>query len=73
MKKKLFLKISQYSRENTCVGVFFDKTADCNFNKKRLQHRCFPVTIAIFEEHLFRKHLRTTASVENLAEFLALS
>ena len=33
------LKISQYSQENTCVGVFI---------KKRLQHRCFPVNIAKF-------------------------
>ena len=35
--KKLLLKISQYSRENTCVGVL------CT--KRRFQHRCFPVNI----------------------------
>ena len=38
-KKKLFLQISQYPQENTYVG---DLQA-CNFIKKRLQHRCFPV------------------------------
>ena len=38
--KKLFLKISQYSQENTRVS--------CNFIIKRLQHRCFPVNIAKF-------------------------
>ena len=36
--KQLFLKISQYSQENTT----------CNFIKKRLQYRCFPVNIAKF-------------------------
>ena len=45
--KKSFLKISQYSQENNCVGVFFNKVASL-----RLQHRCFPVNIA--------KFLRTT-------------
>ena len=40
--KKLFLKISQYSQENTCFG------ADLQLIKKRLQHRCFSVNSAIF-------------------------
>ena len=39
--KKVFLKISQVSQENTCVGVSFNKF--CNLIKKRLQHRCFTV------------------------------
>ena len=38
--KKVVLKILQYSQENTRQG--------CNFIKKRLQHRCFPVNIAKF-------------------------
>ena len=33
----VFLKNSQYSQENTCVG-----------GEKRLQHRCFAVNIAKF-------------------------
>ena len=53
LKKKLFFKISQYSQENNCVGVWgskslFNKVAGlqaCNFIEKRLQHRCFPVHI----------------------------
>ena len=42
--KKLFLKILQYSEENTFVGVLFKKNAglqSCNFIKKKPQHRCF--------------------------------
>ena len=31
----------------------------CNFTKKRLQHRCFPVNIANFKNTYFEKHLRT--------------
>ena len=36
--KKLFLKISQNSLENTCARV--------SFLNKRLWHRCFPVSFA---------------------------
>ena len=39
LQKKLLLKISQDSEENTFVGVFINE---------RLQHRCFPVNIANF-------------------------
>ena len=42
----MFLKSLKISRERTCVGVFFNKVAgsqNCNFTKKRLQHRYFPV------------------------------
>ena len=47
---KLFLKILQYSQENTCV-------------EKRLQHRCFPVHISKFLRTLIlKKHMRTAAS-----------
>ena len=35
--QKTVIKFSQYSQENTCVG-----------EKKRLQHRSFPVNIAKF-------------------------
>ena len=34
---------------NTCVGV-----SSCNFSKKRLQHKCFPVNIAKkFKSNIF--------------------
>ena len=48
----MFLKISQNSQENTCVGIsFFDKFADlrpATLLKERLQHRCFPVNFVKF-------------------------
>ena len=44
--KKLFLKISQYSQENTCVESLFNKVA--GLKALRLQHRCFPENIAKF-------------------------
>ena len=42
-------KISQISQESTFVEVSLNKDAGlraCNFIKKRLQHRCFPVKFA---------------------------
>ena len=47
----MFLKISQNSQENTCVGVSFDKVADlrpATLLKKKLQHSCFPVNFVKF-------------------------
>ena len=47
--KYVFLKTLQYSQENTCVVVSFNKVAGlkaCSFIKKRLQRSCFPVNIA---------------------------
>ena len=47
------LKISQNSQENTCVEASFLTTCrpeSCNFIKKRLHHRHFPVNFA----NLFR-------------------
>ena len=49
--KKLTLKISENSQENTRSIVF------CNFTKKRLWHRCFPVN--------FPKFLRTPFLTEH--------
>ena len=46
--KKVFLKIFQNSQENTCARVPL-----CNFIKKRLRHRCFPVDFAKFTEDLW--------------------
>ena len=52
IKSCSYLKISQYSQENACVGsLFFDKNAglqSSNFIKKRLQYRIFSVNIAKF-------------------------
>ena len=50
--KYVFLKISEYSQENTCIiESLFNKAAGmkaCYVNKKRLEHRCFPVNIPKF-------------------------
>ena len=59
----MFLKVSQYSQKNTCVGVSFNKAADLktyNFIKKRLRNRCFPVNIV--------KLLRTAFFIEHLSD-----
>ena len=58
--EKLFLKLPQYSRENTCVGFFFKKSyrpKAWNFIKKKVQTQVFSC------EH-FREHLswRTSAN-----------
>ena len=49
-------KNSQYAQENTCVGV--SGLQACNFIKKRLLHRCFPVNILKFlRTPFFAEHL----------------
>ena len=48
--EKVFLKILQYSKENTCAG---------NFIKKSLRNRCFLVNFAnLFKNAYFKEHLR---------------
>ena len=45
----MFLNISQILQKNICVGVSFlikFQSQACNFIKKILQHRCFPVKLA---------------------------
>ena len=57
--KKVFLEISQNSRENTCTRVsFFIK-----LQVSGLWHRCFPVNFVKFLRTFFTEHLWTTASV----------
>ena len=56
------LKISQYCQENTCVGV-------CNFTKKRLKNRSFPVNIAIIlGTAVFTEHLVAASAVNCLVK-----
>ena len=55
--KKLFLKISQYSQENTCVGVYFNIVAGlkaCNFIKNRFFRT--PILKNISDEVFYRSH-----------------
>ena len=48
---EVLFKISQNLQENTCARVSFLiklQASGCNFIKKRLWHRCFPVNFANF-------------------------
>ena len=54
---KVLLEILQYSQENTCA-----RSQACNFIKKRLWHRCFPVNFAKFLRIFFTERFRTTPS-----------
>ena len=61
--KKVFLKISKDSQENTCgQSLAFNKVSDlrsATLFKKRLWHRCFPVTFSkILRTYFFIEHLR---------------
>ena len=64
--KKVFLKKSQNSQENTCASLFFNKIAGlkgCNFNKKETQAQVFSCEFCkIFKNTYFKEHLRTAAS-----------
>ena len=56
--KKLVLKISQYSQENTCVGVLFIKS--------RFQHKCFSCEYCeMFKGTYFEEQLRMAAYVSH--------
>ena len=59
--KKLFSKISQYSQEAPLLESHFYK---CNFFKKRVQQRCFPVA-NFLRNTCFEGHLCTAASELN--------
>ena len=62
----MFLKISQYSHENTCVGVFFNKVASlqaCNFIKNETPTQVFSCEyFEIFKNTYFQEHLERAAS-----------
>ena len=56
LSKKVFLKISQNSSENTCIRVSVLiklLVSACNFIKKRFWHRCFPMNSAKFSRARF--------------------
>ena len=62
--KKVFLKISQNSQENTCVGVSILINLHTSrlqlYHKRSLRHKRFPVNLANFSENLFfSKQLQT--------------
>ena len=52
--KKFFIKISQNSQENACVGVSFFRPA--TLLNEKLRYRCFPLNVLrIFREHPFNR------------------
>lgn len=68
--KKVFLKVSPNSQENTFAGIsFFNKAAalqDVTFLKK-LWDKCFPVVLVKFLVTLFStEHLHETVSVSKI-------
>ena len=68
---QMFFKISSLKdfaifTGNTCVGISFLKSCKSSgFNKKRLQHKCFPVNIAKFlRAAFFIEHLGSPTAVQ---------
>ena len=61
----MFLKISQYSKENTCATVsFLIKRQSCNFIKKETLAQLFSCEFCeVFKNTVFQEHLWTTASI----------
>ena len=55
LQKKMFLKVSQYSRENTGVEVFFEETST--------QASSYEYCI-VYKNTFFEEHLQTAASIE---------
>ena len=71
-KKKVFLKFRNFHRKTLVLESLFNKAAGlkaCNFIKKRLQHRCFPVNIAKFLRTFILKNIceRLLLKLYNLA------
>ena len=63
-KKAVFKNLAIFIGKHLCRSAFINENASfqsCNFIKKRVQHRCFPVTIA--------KFLRTSV-LKNICERL---
>ena len=76
-KKSCFVKISQYYQENTYVEVSWDEVeiklhtvSTAILLKKRLQHRSFPVNIAIFLTTLVLKNICVQLLLKIIKDFL---
>ena len=61
LQKKIFLKVFQYSRENTCVEVSFEETSAQAFSCEYC---------VIYKNTFFEEHLQTTASIERYLNVL---
>ena len=66
LKKKFLRNFANFTRKHLCQSLVFNKVAGlevCNFNKKRIWHRYFPVNFANFlRRSFFTEHPMTTAS-----------
>ena len=59
-KKRCSERFRKFHRKTPVLVSLFNKVADvqaCNFNKKRLQHRCFPVKFVEFLRTLTLKNI----------------
>ena len=66
LKKGVLKNFAIFTEKHLRWSLFFNKAARlkiCNFIKKRLKHRCFPVNIA--------KFLRTFSFIEHLRWLLS--
>ena len=69
--KKLFLKISQYSQENTVFESLFNQFTGLqasNFIKKRFQHKYFSVNIAKFLKTVILKKICEQLLLNNVKQ-----
>ena len=65
MKKGVLGNFAKFTGKHQCQSLFFNKVAalrPATLLKKRIWHRCFPVNLWNFQEHLFTEHIRVTAS-----------
>ena len=63
--KGIIRNFAKFTGKHLSQSLFFYKAAGletCNFIKKRLRHRCFPVNFAKFLRTPFTKHLWITSS-----------
>ena len=64
--KKVFLKISQNSQENTCASVSFSKVTDLRPKLQTLLQEFSCEFCEIYKNTFFTEHLWATASVSNV-------
>ena len=66
VRKGDFRNFTKFTGKHLCHSLFFDKVAGrpaCNFIKKRLWHRCFPMNFVEFlRTPFFTEHLWATTS-----------
>ena len=70
-KKGVLRNLAKFTGKHLCQSLFFNKVEACNFIKKRLWHRCFPMNFVkflkrpFFIEHLWLLLLNRAANKSN--------